>query len=166
MRIQGVDCGQGYGLARALFLDGALKKCGPWLEADEGDLEPAWCVDVNLIELPQIYKRMKGDPNDLVTVAAIAGRVRQAIGWHRCEFISPRSWKGTLDGDMMHVRIVKALTDDERKVYFDATDPLPEGVRHNVADAIGIVLAKLGRLTAQSLTTRRERAIKKTRRRA
>src|SRR5689334_13705299 len=147
MRIQGVDCGQGYGLARALFEGSRLIKCGPWLEAACGDLHLPWYAEVNLIELPQIYKRMKGDPNDLVTVAAIAGRARQAIGWHSCDFIAPRLWKGTLDGDLMAVRIVKALTEEERRVYFDATDPLPESVRHNVADAIGIVLARLGRLT-------------------
>jgi hypothetical protein len=101
----------------------------------------------------------------LIVLAASAGRARQAIGWAKSWFVKPREWKGTLNKDSMVVRIIEALNEDERRVYFAAVDKIPEGSHDNVADSIGIGLWKLGRLGRQNLTGARAPATKKNRRR-
>jgi hypothetical protein len=163
--LQTVDSGSGeYNLARALFADGTLYSCGFWGSLD-GELFVAWTCDEAVIELPQVYPRSKPDPNDLIVLAASAGRAREAIGWSKSRFVLPREWKGTLNGDAMAVRIVEALSEDERRVYFAAVDKIPEGSHDNVADAVGIGLWKLGRLGRQNLTRARANATKGKRRR-
>lgn len=104
-----------------------------------------------LLEDQVIYPKSKVDPNDIVRLAQTAGRCRERLGWQRTTLIPPRKWKGTLDKDAMHVRIVRALDEDERRVYFAAADAVAESYRHNIADAIGIGLWKLGRLTHEKL---------------
>lgn len=100
-----------------------------------------------VIEDQVIYPKSKVRPNDIVKLAQTAGRIAERRGWHHCEWVEPRKWKGTLDKDAMHVRIVRALDEDERRVYFAAADAVAESYRHNIADAIGIGLHKLGRLS-------------------
>ncbi len=157
MILQTVDSGSGkYNLARALFANGVLSVCGGWAST-YGELHMAWACDEAVIELPQVYPKSKVDPNDLIVLAASAGRARQAIGWSKSRFVLPRVWKGTLAKGTMCVRIVEMLTDEERRVYFDARDRLPEEAWDNVADAIGIGLHKLGRLTPAKIAATKKR---------
>ena len=165
MRIlQTVDSGSGpYNLARALFADGTLSVCGLW-GSNSGELWVPWECDEAIVELPQVYPRSKVDPNDLIVLAASAGRARQAIGWAKSSFVLPREWKKTLAKDTMLVRIVEALTDEERRVFFRVKDKLPEEAHGNIIDAIGIGLWKLGRLGRQNLTRTKVRGTKRNRR--
>jgi len=115
---------------------------------------PSW-DGVTIIEKPVVYPRSKVNPNDLITLAILVGRIIGGRnGTH--ELVEPRTWKGTLDGDLMTVRILQQLDEEERRVYFAATDKLPEGVRHNVIDAIGLGLHKLGRLTAAKVAANKK----------
>lgn len=125
-----------------------LVGCGLWDIDDrkwKGNLGPPdWDLET-VIEKPVIYPRSKARPNDIITLAILAGRIaglRPGAVW-----VEPRKWKGNLDGDLMNVRILKALTEEERRVYFAAADKVAESYRHNIIDAIGIGLWKLGRLT-------------------
>jgi hypothetical protein len=103
-----------------------------------------------LVERPVIYPRSKARPRDIITLALLAGRAAAVLGWERVVWVEPRKWKGTIDPDAMTIRIIKALTDEERAIYFAAADKVAESYRHNIADAIGIGLWKLGRLTTQA----------------
>lgn len=100
-----------------------------------------------VIELPQVYARgkSKGDPNDLILLAAVCGAVAA-----RCtgEVVTyrPREWAGN---------IPKATTGDPwesprgRRIWSRLADSERAGVEksHDAVDAAGIGLFDLGRLT-------------------
>lgn len=94
-----------------------------------------------IIEVPQVYqgRAQKGDPNDLITLAVEVGRIGACfIGGF--ELIRPRTWKGTVKKEIMTKRILSKLTPTE----MDVLGVLRQN--HNVVDAVGIGLWKLGRL--------------------
>lgn len=95
-----------------------------------------------VIEVPQIYRasRSKGDPNDLLNLAIVVGRI-----YERCEgatLIKPRTWKGTVKKEVMLKRILSKLSQEE----LDKLPKLCKSQLHNVIDAVGIGLHALGRL--------------------
>lgn len=96
-----------------------------------------------LIELPQIYSAMKskGNPNNLIKLAFHAGMV---VNGRPYETVSPRQWKGTIKKEVMLKRILSKLTDTELSLLKGLG--LPKSLEHNVVDACGIGLWKLGRL--------------------
>jgi hypothetical protein len=101
-------------------------------------------ADELVLEVPQSYRapHQKGDQNDLIEVAGVVGALgnmplRCAVG-----FVTPRQWKGTLDGDLMLGRIRERLTPAE----LDRIDDVPASLLHNVEDGVGIGLHILGRL--------------------
>src|SRR5690242_18015946 len=74
-------------------------------------------VNVNVAsECPQVYVagKSKGDPNDLIELAGVVGRVAGGLGATSERSYLPREWKGTLDGDVMVDRIKARV--DERPV--------------------------------------------------
>jgi len=89
---------------------------------------------------------MKGDPNDLIAISArgawFAGRMAPYIFDY--EAVTPRQWKGTVDGDIFLTRITKRL--DERELGLLDTCGAIDSLKHNVIDAIGLGLWKVGRL--------------------
>lgn len=101
-------------------------------------------------ERPQIYSygKGKGNPNDLIALAEIcAGFASHWSGpW---ETVLPRTWKGNIDGDAMTERIRDRLSiAEERNVkHAGALD-------HNIYDAVGIGLWKLGRLGKKRVIAR------------
>ena len=103
-----------------------------------------------LIEHPQIYPggRTK-NPNDIVKLAVNAGVWAGHLSARaRIEFVYPRSWKGTLNSDVCCARILERLGSGEHDdVYEESTKNIPPSKRHNVIDAIGIGLFRLGRWT-------------------
>lgn len=140
-----------------------LSACGLWdLDSRTILATPvSWDCSHLVIEDQVIYPKSKADPNDIVELAKQAGRVRDRCRhFHGFTWVEPRTWKGTLAKDTMSVRILEALNVSERRVYFTAADKVPEGVRHNIIDAIGIGLWKLGRLGRQNLTCVRARDTK------
>lgn len=101
-----------------------------------------------IVEVPQVYQQRnwRGDPNDLIEVALVAGRVAQSFGADgpEAELIRPHAWKGNAPKEVMLKRIVNRLDDAEQAVLHTAK--VPGSLRHNVIDAIGIGLWALGRI--------------------
>jgi hypothetical protein len=96
-----------------------------------------------VIERPQVYqqRKLKGDPNDLVSVALMAGAFCGYAGSSalRPEIVSvfPRYWKGQVDPDVMIERIKGKLSKEETgRVEL----PRKKNLQHNVWDAVGIGL--------------------------
>lgn len=96
-----------------------------------------------VIELPQVYPSHPVPPNDLVTLAFLAGRY---AGRPAGEVFTvfPHEWKGNLPKEVCAARVRARLSEDERAVI-DACD-VPKGQKHNVLDAIGIGLFALRRM--------------------
>jgi len=109
-----------------------------------------------VIERPQIYvhSRSKGDPNDLITLALMAGATVGALTRDLSVTVTeylPAQWKGQVPKQVMTKRIKRALTDEE---HTRVTLPKARGLAHNVWDAIGIGLHHLrGKRRARNKTT-------------
>lgn len=95
-----------------------------------------------VVEIPKIYPvgKGKGDPNDLIRVAFVAGRI--TAGAAKVVRLYPYEWKGQVDPDILEARILGLLTREE----FALVPRLPDSLRHNVTDAIGIGLFHLDRM--------------------
>jgi len=105
-------------------------------------------VDVVVIELPQIYKVRKVDPNDLARLAALGGELAEASGAKHVEYVLPAEWKGQTPKAIAQARAHAALTAYELK----GVAAIPQKtLAHNMWDAIGIGLARLGRLPGGAL---------------
>ncbi len=136
----------------AAFEDGHLYRCG--LVKGDDFQEMMQTFDIRsvamsvptqiVVEVPQVYQQRmwKGDPNDLIDVAIVAGAVAARF---RCEtiFIRPRKWKGTRPKKVCNKLTLDTLDPNEMGVY-QWIDVLAS-LRHNVLDAIGIGLWRLGR---------------------
>jgi hypothetical protein len=136
----GVDSGW------AIFFQGMLVACG--LGGAPKPLPERF--DLLIVEHPVVYPggRTK-DPNAIVKLAINAGMWmgRYESRASNTQFIFPRDWKGTIDGDLCNRRTWAKLDDGERQVLDDAvrTQKIPAKKRHNVLDAIGIGLHASGR---------------------
>ena len=86
-----------------------------------------------VIEFPKVYPHGKGDPEDLLQLAAVVGAICAS---HKClKVFRPYEWKGQVPKDVMVMRIQGWITDSERsKVLL----PSAKSLQHNVWDAIGI----------------------------
>jgi hypothetical protein len=95
-----------------------------------------------VIEIPQIYPQHPVPPNDLITLAFLAGRY---VGRATCEVstVFPHQWKGNLSKENCAARVRFRLSPEEKEVV-DVLD-IPAKQLHNVMDAIGIGLFALGR---------------------
>lgn len=97
------------------------------------------------IEMPRIYPgsgQTKGDLNDLLDLSVVVGQMSErarGLTWN-VKLIYPRDWKGNVPKAIMTTRILSKLTAEERSL-------IPTHAKaHNIVDAVGICLAKLGRL--------------------
>lgn len=97
-----------------------------------------------VIEIPKIYPKaqQKGDQQDLITLAFQAGKLAQATGAPTVHPVLPQTWKGQLPKDVCWLRCQALLTSEELSLI----PKLAPSILHNVQDAIGIGLWKLGRL--------------------
>lgn len=96
-----------------------------------------------VIEVPQIYARSKskGDPNDLIDLAVMVGRIISICDISYTLY-RPREWKGQVPKDVMVSRIKGKLSKKElERITLPA-----KTLQHNVFDAIGIGLKYLNRL--------------------
>ncbi len=95
-----------------------------------------------IIEMPRIYPgsgQQKGDLNDLLNLATVVGYAE--AHFKQAERVYPATWKGQVPKKIMTARILASLTVAERARIQSA------GAKtHNIVDAIGIGLWKLGRL--------------------
>ncbi len=127
----------------ALFVVGRLNACGLIRASDSLEMIAAVGRELpagftGIIELPQIYRQrqQKGDPNDLIHVAAVAGAC--AAKCKASRFILPRTWKGTVPKSIDNARTLKALTAQESAVLQGVE--IPAFLVDNVLDAIGLGL--------------------------
>jgi hypothetical protein len=145
-----VDPGK-QGLAWAIFVDELLVEVGM---LENIIFENAYRVltavftrvkpNIAVIEIPQVYQQrlQKGDPNDLIDVAVVAGMVAGTlVPWVHgpVQLIRPRVWKGNRPKAVDNRHTLSVLSAEEKT-------KIPSGAkRHNVLDAVGIGLWKLGR---------------------
>lgn len=115
-----------------------------WAVAQQVNSE-SWTTAV--VEFPQQYEgeESKVDRRDLSELTAVAGAVtlvlsaRASVVWTPV----PREWKGQVPKDVHGRRILSRLTPAEA---YRVEWPSAERFRHNVTDAIGLGLRRLGRL--------------------
>lgn len=104
-------------------------------------------ANATVIELPQQYavtKGTKGDPNDLIDLAALCGTIAGALqtAGSRVAYVRPREWKGQTPKDCTEERARARLQPSEMaRVLL----PKAESLQHNVWDAVGIGLWATGR---------------------
>jgi hypothetical protein len=137
----------------ASFEDGELVNCGlvradrllrlcSELERLLGNERP----DLAIVEIPQVYvqRKQRGDPNDLVHVAIVAGVVIHLLRHsEEVKLVRPRTWKGTRPKAVCNDLTLSRLNDTERSIL-DGVD-VPASLRHNVIDAVGLGLWELKR---------------------
>jgi len=102
-----------------------------------------------VIELPQVYPQHPVPPNDLITLAFLAGRYAGKTKQDaEVSTVFPHQWKGNLPKDVCAARVRMKLTPEERDVADAAFKEgrIPAAQRHNVMDAVGIGLSALGRV--------------------
>lgn len=104
-----------------------------------------------IIELPEVYnpRFMKGDPNDLITLARRVGRYeeRLILKGIPVEVVLPKTWKGQLDKDVHHARGRRRLSDSEKIILDQAEVPIGSlKAKLDVRDAVNLGLWKSGRL--------------------
>ena len=97
-----------------------------------------------VLELPQVYRQrqQKGDPNDLIGVAAVAGACAM-ICTPPIRLVLPREWKGTVPKHIDNARTLRTLTRAELRIV-EACE-CPDHLMDNVLDAVGLGLWHLGR---------------------
>lgn len=122
--------------------EGRVLACGLGFPA-RSELE---CVKHAVLERPQVYRpeQSKGNPNDLITLAIQLGRYVERLSTFGIEstLVLPSRWKGQIDKDIHHARVIKTLSPDEARVLAPALANVPKSKRHNVLDAVA--LAKWG----------------------
>jgi hypothetical protein len=101
-----------------------------------------------VLEVPQIYAGGgKGDPNDLVDIAVaggvVVGRCTRENTDQDIVYCRPRDWKGQRPKAVDN-RYTLGILEESEVAIFDACG-VTAGLKHNVIDAIGIGLWKLGR---------------------
>ena len=104
-------------------------------------------IDLLVVEVPQVYDQQKqsGRQEDLIQLALVAGAVlrgarpcvRKAID------VKAARWKGQVDKPIMIKRVMSKLSFEEHAAV---VLPSAKGLHHNVWDAIGIGLWRLGRI--------------------
>lgn len=108
-------------------------------------------VDTVWVEWPRVYTaaKSKGDPNDLLPLAAVGSAVC-VLHWdaagHR---VYPYEWKGQMSKEVCHARTLARMSKEEldRIETVGAKD-------HNTYDAIGIGLHALGRFERKRVIAR------------
>jgi hypothetical protein len=100
-----------------------------------------------VVEKPQVYphQRLKGDPNDLIDVALAAGCVAEMghANGMAVEFVLPRRWKGQRPKDVCNALTLDLMLPHEKGLL--KKTGVIKSKRHNVLDAIGIGLWRIGR---------------------
>lgn len=98
-------------------------------------------LDLMVIEHMQVYRQSKqrGDPNDLIDIAFVAGVAAAHGSAARYELPRPAQWKGNLTKEIHHSRLQAKLTRIPR-------------VSEHAWDAFGLALYGLERLEMHGLT--------------
>ena len=155
-RLMTIDPGNDTGWA--YIIDGEMVDCG--LIKTKGIHNPFYELSRKykpnrlVIELPQVYPRMKTEPNDLIKVAVVCGKAEIALGQRAVSiYVHPLRWKGTRPKEIDNKLTMRRLTTVEAMIferkfpgaYEKLLDKKDAGAANNVADAIGIGLWALKR---------------------
>ncbi len=103
-----------------------------------------------VIEVPE-YRRnstKRVNPNDLIKLAVRVGELAATsrVFWFAStQLVTPTEWKGNTPKDIHGLRIIRALSLKELAVYEEVK--CAASLRHNVVDAIGLGLWRVGRLS-------------------
>jgi hypothetical protein len=102
--------------------------------------------DCVVIELPQHRSRKSKNFADIITLAVLVGELKNM--WrdrcHAVEPVWPTTWKGSVPKDIHNDRVLEKLSPKERDVL--QKSPRAKKFNHNMIDAVGIGLWKLGRM--------------------
>jgi len=135
----------GAGVVRAQGLDDMLKRLrdfAPPLITGDRDV---------VIEIPQIYRasKSKGDPNDLIPVAIVAGAVGVMLRGPTASvrMFTPHVWKGSVPKPIVHSRVFAVLNDQELENLAFARDRTPKGSQLDLLDAVSIGIWHQGRMS-------------------
>ncbi len=114
-------------------------------------LGPLPAVVSLVVEKMKVYPgpQQKGDQNDLIDLSYISGGVHALPSvWNaeRVTLVHPHAWKGQVPKAIMAQRIERSLNELEVKLVHASLQGVPEGLRHNGWDAVGIGLWSQGRL--------------------
>lgn len=146
-RLLAIDPGNCTGFA--VFDSTVLTYCG--VTTVDQNPELVYSLGMNdeiVIELPQVYRaaQSKGDPNDLIKVALQVGRWMERAIVRRVpvHLVKPNEWKGQVRKEIHHERVRKLLHSPE--LDFVNSTRLPETKAHNMLDAVGLGLWRLGRM--------------------
>ena len=107
-------------------------------------------VQLCVVEWPQIYKGDRRDPNHLLGLTGMAMAIVTRLNPDEVKSVLPRTWKGTLDGDVMTKRIEERLRPEELQRIAHC----PASLRHNILDAVGLGLWHFGRLERKRVIRR------------
>lgn len=135
----------------ASFENTSLSHAGVVKNATFAEPVEFWPVEdwplVVVIEMPRWYPQEREiDVNDLLDLSRLVGRIEGffAKEGSRIEIVYPRSWKGTVPKKIHNARVLAALTKEE--IALLPRRPRAKDHDHNVLDAVGIGLWKLGRM--------------------
>lgn len=103
--------------------------------------ELGYAVDTYVLEVPQVYRVSKGDPNDLIEIAGVGAAIGASFPLKRAIGYRPREWKGTIKKEIHHPRVLAQLTEAERACIAEKR----KTVLHNVVDAVALGLFQLER---------------------
>lgn len=165
LRLLAVDPGL-RGCGAATFVDNRLERAwycrnternerGPkaWREmglALHADLVTRGLLDIHAFatEYPQIYhsEHQIGDQDDIVQLACAAGAISAVIPAKHFVGYLPRYWKGQVPKKVHNLRVVCRLDEEEKTKL----EPVPQQLRNNIIDAIGIGLFLLKQQRART----------------
>ena len=94
-----------------------------------------------VIERPEVYRSrfLKGDPNDLISVAIVVGAIaRTASPFATIHMPLPKEWKGQVPKEVTERRLHKQLTKPEFVLMSGCLEGVPPSLRHNVTDAVSL----------------------------
>jgi hypothetical protein len=112
-------------------------------------------LDMLIVEVPRIYTKAAGRPEDIVQLTLVAGAFLGAVPSQRKSAPRPQEWKGSIDGEVFLDRVIGTwnpeagtweggvLNESERRVMLQA--PTASHTTH-VRDAIALGLWGCGRI--------------------
>lgn len=102
-------------------------------------------VDHAVIEVPvyRSHDRSLGSPNDLITLALLAGRIAGAVGtvFPGIELVPPHTWKGVIPKDVHQARTRRRI-----EAHHPGWLPTWDRTDHNGRDAIALAMWRGGLL--------------------
>jgi hypothetical protein len=141
------------GMGWAIFKDRALVETGILENTSPREVVKVlglvlarWAPADAVVEVPQVYRQrmQKGDPNDLITVAIMAGLAVAVLApFTEAQLVRPHAWKGNRPKAVDNQQTLRLLNDMELRMV--AASGASKSKLHNVLDAVGLGLWKLGR---------------------